>query len=1424
MNDQKKYFFSSFWRSRFLALLVGSSFLISQVAFAASTTMSIGSDHSTYGAGESVLLRGNDSVLDNGPWAYKLPFEVDAAAYDRTDYLISMPVDFTQLFSDLGTSGTMCDTCVRVVEYNPTTGQLTGQKPVRFLHPGPSYDAATNARGRIDFVLDGTTTKNTTRYFYLFFDKTENGTKPSQPVAFDNTQVFFYPETDLDQDGEMEIVVTDHDYGVEIIKWNGTSYEQVFRQDFDMGTYPALAIADIDNNGIPNLIVSYYANGYVYSFEYNSQTGEYENTEGGSTHIFDSGVSPYNITVGDLDQDGTIEIIDPGYSSDRSRVFGWNGASYVQEANLDVADPQYWNSGVDYTSYQSQVDNQMMGSVGDIDNDGAPEFVSQKYASTGDRNIWQYGGNGTYEHQEYEPNGQNYWGSALLDVDMDGLPELVTSDYGDRPIIYEYDEETGAWTGTSAGSDVGHNYQGFGGAADWDGDGYIEFVMGEYEGRAHVYQYNPTTGAYEREWYSQDNGAYGLMAAFGDVDGDGTIEVIYPEVGDIHIYDPTSGPTNATPEATITPGNSYYGYYYSDSLLISGMPDPQAFGVGAPIITKGEVELGMPTSVITNTGGSSLSALLTIMIEKDSSGWTIIDTPVNDSVEIIESGATLDLQPIWDTAGGWSTGAQSDGTYRLKVKLEDKDTGVLLNNDDSSPMTAYYEFTIDTTAPTISANTPSIGAVIADPSLSEENTYDYTWKVDTDELALCRFAPISGEAWNDMVPLDADYTTTHIHRVQLVDESSYDFYIKCLDQSNNKTNDFHLSFTTEWDNKPTSGPASISKTLFDQIETVTLSGTCYDMDTTNATNDGMKDCRFEGTQNGTTHNGTDWQSCTGISCACSCTVTAAGVGSAGCPDHAEDGHWSYRLVCRDQANNSDGSSFSDDAIRASVNWGTAAQSGTLTITEGTSADLTYGKTVTVDGANNTVRGAGWMRNYTETLGASVDTWSVYEGQSCSGNTVQKDPFVAIIDRDGRVDTYTIYGNGAFSDKIAHGNLAPGSNDTYDGKAADFNNDGYFDVLVGGDSDIRLYAGDSDGELNSQYITSSDVLPGDEVRGLSVADFDNDGDYDILGVSEGESEVYFENTGSWNFTHTTLTLSGPAGSYPAGMDAADFNLDGNMDAILQQYGLGAVIYYGNGDGTFSNPLQIDTDSWLSYGIVAADFTGDGNPDYIKSTGSGGDFYLYTNDGDGISFTRSGPVFDQNDYGGVANYDLDRDGDQDVFVSYENVWGRTASIAWNDGSGNFTLETFWVDRMYGFGYDTVYVAAAPEYDPDIDTHEYGYTNMVGNSVDFDIHAPAGDTGKQTLCYTWADGLSASSCTPTLIPDANGLFECEVTITNNTESSADITLQDACDVDSVRNGYIPLSCGDQLMTIPTGTSDSYIFQWKKPKMNPLFFGTGF
>ncbi|MCK4429356.1 MAG: hypothetical protein KAU95_03190, partial [Candidatus Aenigmarchaeota archaeon] len=226
----------------------------------------------------------------------------------------------------------------------------------------------------------------------------------------------------------------------------------------------------------------------------------------------------------------------------------------------------------------------------------------------------------------------------------------------------------------------------------------------------------------------------------------------------------------------------------------------------------------------------------------------------------------------------------------------------------------------------------------------------------------------------------------------------------------------------------------------------------------------------------------------------------------------------------------------------------------------------------------------------------------------------------------------------------------------------------------------------------------------------------------------------------------------------------------------------------------------------------------------------DHYLYTNNGAG-SFTRGSKIFDTGDYGGGANYDFDGDGDQDYLSSFENRWGYTAAIYYNNGAGSFTERKWLPIRYYRYyGDDYSYAAGAPEYDPDIDNLENNityYYNQSGYETSFDIHAKYQSAGEQTLCYTWDDSVSAGDCIPeqdssqTTTAGGTAYEKCNVSVNNTADVSANITLVDACNDGAYWDGagetetsdvYTEIACGNQSLIAPASGTTSYLFKWNE------------
>jgi hypothetical protein len=161
--------------------------------------------------------------------------------------------------------------------------------------------------------------------------------------------------------------------------------------------------------------------------------------------------------------------------------------------------------------------------------------------------------------------------------------------------------------------------------------------------------------------------------------------------------------------------------------------------------------------------------------------------------------------------------------------------------------------------------------------------------------------------------------------------------------------------------------------------------------------------------------------------------------------------------------------------------------------------------------------------------------------------------------------------------------------------------------------VRLFLGNGDGtfqpgqsiDLGDQHITGAMV----------VGDFSHDGRLDIavldsLSASAGRVTI-LHNNGDGTFQ---VSQSIPVGGrYISGLAAADFNGDGNLDLVTttldldtdaaRQQGLRKVeVLFGNGDGTFQNPVSVG-DAHASESLAVGDLRGNGKQDLVLT-----DFYL------------------------------------------------------------------------------------------------------------------------------------------------------------------------------------------------------------------------
>ncbi|MCP3958924.1 MAG: DUF11 domain-containing protein, partial [bacterium] len=193
------------------------------------------------------------------------------------------------------------------------------------------------------------------------------------------------------------------------------------------------------------------------------------------------------------------------------------------------------------------------------------------------------------------------------------------------------------------------------------------------------------------------------------------------------------------------------------------------------------------------------------------------------------------------------------------------------------------------------------------------------------------------------------------------------------------------------------------------------------------------------------------------------------------------------------------------------------------------------------------------------------------------------------------------------------------------------------------------------------------------HGTAVGDIDGDGDPDILG-SPGTTEIaWYRNTGG-AFTKVSIDTSGVNTN---GVFAADFDRDGDLDVLSSDAGAAAVTWWENADGLGASWSKHPIRSGFSnaFFVHAADMDHDGDMDALAAGRNVNELTWWENTGPcagagGACDSWVEHVVDTN-FGGANDIfaaDVDGDGDNDVlggalsngtdFSWYENRGGQFA----------------------------------------------------------------------------------------------------------------------------------------------------------------------
>ena len=305
-------------------------------------------------------------------------------------------------------------------------------------------------------------------------------------------------------------------------------------------------------------------------------------------------------------------------------------------------------------------------------------------------------------------------------------------------------------------------------------------------------------------------------------------------------------------------------------------------------------------------------------------------------------------------------------------------------------------------------------------------------------------------------------------------------------------------------------------------------------------------------------------------------------------------------------------------------------------------------------------------------------------------------------------------------------------------------------------------------------------------GLALFDYDNDGYVDIyflngaplLGarMDVAPTNTLYRNLGNWNFIDATEQAGVGDTGFGLGVTVGDYDNDGDADVFLNNYGPN-VLYRNNGDGTLTDvtdQASVDGGGLVGAGACFLDMEGDGDLDlyvsnYVQFSHEAHQQYfvgdvprypeplelppeidqLYRNNGDG-TFT------DVSVESGVANRaatgmgmiccDYDNDADIDVFVANDVManW-----LLENDGHGRFREVAIAGGTAFdeaGIPQSSMGVDCA-DYDNDglLDFYVTSYQNQLatlyrnmGNAFFHDVTRTSG-AGQGTLRHvTWGNGF--------------------------------------------------------------------------------------